>query len=118
MAFLARQVMGKPAVLEPEKCSECGWFALDRLPEPLSPLARTHLRAYQCLESRCRDTAIIVETVHLLVDLERLRQLPGMQDVTVDGKRLELPVTCDDPILPLAVSIVAEVAGVRHLTAR
>lgn len=38
IAYLAQVVAGSPSVREPKKCSDCGWFALDALPEPLSPL--------------------------------------------------------------------------------
>jgi len=34
--FKARILRGTPAVQEPEKHGDCGWFALDRLPEHLT----------------------------------------------------------------------------------
>lgn len=46
MAYLTQIMKGEPAIREPEKCSACGWFALDALPEPQSPLADKHLAAY------------------------------------------------------------------------
>ncbi len=46
VAFVARHMAGEPQLVEPGKSSACGWFALDALPEPLSPLTRAHLIAY------------------------------------------------------------------------
>ena len=35
--FTARSWSGEPRIVEPEKCAELAWFALDALPEPLVP---------------------------------------------------------------------------------
>lgn len=45
VSFTARHVDGVPAIREPEKCSEIGWFMPDRLPPDLSEAARQTLRA-------------------------------------------------------------------------
>jgi ADP-ribose pyrophosphatase YjhB (NUDIX family) len=45
--FVARHVSGKPRIIEPEKCSAIGWFALDALPEPLSVISRDDVRVYR-----------------------------------------------------------------------
>lgn len=45
VSFRARHVGGVPAIREPGKCTEIGWFALDRLPEPLSQAALSTLAA-------------------------------------------------------------------------
>jgi len=50
VAYLAQVVGGgEPVVQEPGKCSACAWFALDSLPEPLSPLAGIQLAAARLL---------------------------------------------------------------------
>ncbi|HVB23413.1 MAG TPA: NUDIX domain-containing protein [Ktedonobacteraceae bacterium] len=49
VAFVARHESGEPCIREPGKSSDCGWFMLDALPEPLSPLTRAHLMAYRRL---------------------------------------------------------------------
>ncbi|MCR5875035.1 NUDIX domain-containing protein [Phenylobacterium sp. J426] len=43
--FLARTFDGEPALLEPEKHTGLGWFALDALPAPLASSAREAARA-------------------------------------------------------------------------
>ncbi|THD82527.1 MAG: NUDIX domain-containing protein [Phenylobacterium sp.] len=48
-AFLANEFEGEPALLEPEKHTGLGWFALDALP---SSLARSVLGAVEALQSR------------------------------------------------------------------
>jgi 8-oxo-dGTP diphosphatase len=48
-AFLANEFEGQPALLEPEKHTDLGWFPLDALP---SPLARSVLGAVKALQSR------------------------------------------------------------------
>lgn len=42
--FLAREFKGEPALLEPEKHTGLGWFALDDLPRPLTISAETAAR--------------------------------------------------------------------------
>jgi|GEM_PF-3527480 len=58
VAFLARHVAGEPRIYEPGKCSDCGWFKLDDLPQPLSPLADAHLSAYRGRQSLARETRL------------------------------------------------------------
>jgi 8-oxo-dGTP diphosphatase len=48
VAFLALHVSGVPRIMEPDKCSACGWFALDALPIPLTAICEAHVRA--CLD--------------------------------------------------------------------
>lgn len=45
--YLARHVTGEPRILEPEKCTAIGWFALSELPEPLSQVTRDDLKMYR-----------------------------------------------------------------------
>ncbi len=45
--FIARPVKGEPRIVEPEKCSGIGWFALDELPEPLSVISQEDVRVYR-----------------------------------------------------------------------
>ena len=47
VTYLARHVSGEPRIVEPEKCTAIGWFALDALPSPLSLITRYNLRSYQ-----------------------------------------------------------------------
>lgn len=44
--YLARHVSGEPGILEPEKCTAIGWFALSEIPTPLSQVAQDDLRMY------------------------------------------------------------------------
>lgn len=48
-AYLANEFEGEPALLEPEKHTDIGWFPLDALP---SPLAQSVLGAAKALRSR------------------------------------------------------------------
>ncbi|ROO88778.1 mutator protein MutT [Actinocorallia herbida] len=45
--FLAEHTGGEPAIREPEKCSEIGWFGLDALPSPLSRITVENVAAYR-----------------------------------------------------------------------
>lgn len=47
--YLASELEGEPALLEPDKHTGLGWFALDDLP---SPLARSALEAARAIRSR------------------------------------------------------------------
>ena len=45
--FLARFKPGQdPKIMEPDKCDEIGWFAFDKLPEPLSLITKADLKEY------------------------------------------------------------------------
>jgi mutator protein MutT len=44
--YLARHVSGIPVALEPDKCSEVGWFQLASLPQPLSRISQQNLDRY------------------------------------------------------------------------
>ena len=50
-AFLATAFEGEPALLEPDKHTGLGWFALDALP---GPLALSALEAVEAIQSRNR----------------------------------------------------------------
>jgi 8-oxo-dGTP diphosphatase len=45
--FLARYVDGEPRILEPDKCTAIGWFAMDNLPSPLSLITQYNVRSYR-----------------------------------------------------------------------
>jgi mutator protein MutT len=45
--FIARHAAGEPRIVEPEKCTAIGWFALDALPEPLSQVTQHDVREYR-----------------------------------------------------------------------
>lgn len=47
VAYLARHLAGEPHILEPDKCSACGWFTLDALPLPQTAIAQAHLAYYR-----------------------------------------------------------------------
>ena len=47
VAFVARHLSGEPRRKEPGKCSDFGWFSLDRLPARLTVLSQEHLLAYR-----------------------------------------------------------------------
>lgn len=50
--YLCRIVAGVPEILEPEKCSAIGWFALAELPTALSQITRENLVSYERLVER------------------------------------------------------------------
>ena len=45
--FVARHVGGTPQIVEPDKCTGIGWFALSALPQPLSIVTQDDMRNYQ-----------------------------------------------------------------------
>ncbi len=45
--FICRIKKGEPRILEPEKCSEIGWFEVDRIPENLSVITQQNLIHYR-----------------------------------------------------------------------
>ena len=45
--YLARHISGEPRILEPEKCTAIGWFALSELPTPLSQVTQDDVRMYR-----------------------------------------------------------------------
>ena len=47
--YLARHVSGEPRIMEPGKCTELGWFELDRVPTELSMISRLNLEHYRAL---------------------------------------------------------------------
>jgi mutator protein MutT len=46
-SFICRIVSGEPRILEPEKCSQIGWFAPQDVPEALSQISRVNLAHYR-----------------------------------------------------------------------
>ncbi|RMG88127.1 MAG: NUDIX domain-containing protein [Chloroflexi bacterium] len=45
--YIAKYVGGTPRIMEPEKCTAIGWFSLNALPQPLSAITQSDVRAYQ-----------------------------------------------------------------------
>ncbi len=45
--FLCKITKGEPKILEPEKCSEIGWFAIENIPANLSLVTRQNLLHYR-----------------------------------------------------------------------
>ncbi len=45
--FLTPEWKGEPKNNEPDQCSEIGWFAIDKLPENMSPFARKVVESYK-----------------------------------------------------------------------
>lgn len=51
-AYLCRIVSGTPAILEPGKCAEIGWFAPPDVPRDLTVISRENLENYIKLMAR------------------------------------------------------------------
>ena len=51
-AYLCRIVSGTPAILEPDKCAEIGWFAPADVPRDLTVISRENLENYTRLMAR------------------------------------------------------------------
>jgi mutator protein MutT len=45
--FLCRIVSGKPAIMEPDKCAEIGWFLPAQMPADLTRITRENFAHYQ-----------------------------------------------------------------------
>jgi 8-oxo-dGTP diphosphatase len=45
--YICRIISGEPAILEPGKCSQIGWFPLESIPEPLTTITRANLENYR-----------------------------------------------------------------------
>jgi hypothetical protein len=52
--FLCRLVSGVPAIREPHKCADMGWFMPEDAPENLTHATRVSLHHYRKLLSSCR----------------------------------------------------------------
>ncbi len=46
-SYICRIVAGTPTIVEPEKCDEIGWFALEDIPEALTQVTRHDLGLYR-----------------------------------------------------------------------
>jgi mutator protein MutT len=46
-SYICRVIEGEPAILEPEKCSAIGWFALDEIPDALTKVTQHDLVLYR-----------------------------------------------------------------------
>ncbi len=46
-SFICRITEGEPVILEPEKCSAIGWFALDDMPAALTQVTQHDLELYR-----------------------------------------------------------------------
>ncbi len=44
--YVGRITWGEPRILEPDKCTEIGWFAPDKVPADLTVISRENLRNY------------------------------------------------------------------------
>ena len=51
-AYLCRVVSGTPAILEPDKCAEIGWFTPADVPRDLTVISRENLENYIRLMAR------------------------------------------------------------------
>ncbi len=45
--FICKITKGEPKIIEPEKCSEIGWFEVDKIPENLSLITQQNLLHYR-----------------------------------------------------------------------
>ena len=45
--FICRLISGEPRILEPQKCAEIGWFALDALPLNLTQITQFNLQNHK-----------------------------------------------------------------------
>ena len=48
-SFVCKIVSGEPQIREPEKCTEIGWFDVERVPGKLTEVTRTNLKNYRHL---------------------------------------------------------------------
>lgn len=71
----------KPKICEPEKCEKIGWFALNKLPRPLSLITKLNVEYYQSknrfkyeyfLATRVRNRESVIELLKKLRDKEKL----------------------------------------------
>ena len=53
--FKAEIVSGTPTILEPQKCSECGWFSRDALPSPIARSAQPSIAHYLAQQDSPKD---------------------------------------------------------------
>jgi mutator protein MutT len=44
--YLAKLISGTPKIMEPNKCSEVGFFSLDELPEPMTFQTKDYVKNY------------------------------------------------------------------------
>lgn len=53
--YLCRITSGEPRIMEPDKCSDIGWFDVDTVPEQLSQISRVNLANYRELLGQKKD---------------------------------------------------------------
>ncbi len=58
-SFICRIVAGEPAIREPAKCSEIGWFALADVPSALTRVSQTSLCNYRARVQGGKDGIIL-----------------------------------------------------------
>lgn len=46
VTYLADHVSGTPRILEPQKCTDLGWFDIQALPAPLTVVSQANVRQY------------------------------------------------------------------------
>ncbi len=46
-SYLCRPLSGDPRILEPGKCTEIGWFAMEDMPDDLTMISRENLESYR-----------------------------------------------------------------------
>jgi mutator protein MutT len=45
-SFICKIASGEPRIMEPEKCSDIGWFSMDEIPSDLTEITRQNLQHY------------------------------------------------------------------------
>lgn len=44
--YITQLISGTPKIMEPDKCSEIGFFSLDKLPEPMTSQTKEYVKSY------------------------------------------------------------------------
>ncbi|MHB0967040.1 MAG: NUDIX domain-containing protein [Bellilinea sp.] len=70
--YICKVVSGEPRIIEPKKCAEIGWFALDEIPEPLSVISRENLQHYRStlLANSATPSTKAASMKHFLVHIQ------------------------------------------------
>lgn len=45
--YICKIICGEPVIVEPEKCSQIGWFSLNEIPDRLTLITRNNLEHYR-----------------------------------------------------------------------